>query len=233
MARSQFIDNLRQASRLLAKSRPSRVGAGDVEKRSQVLLSDSNLWLTPKAVADFDAADFADLPPAELGTLKGDVSSFLVVARTVSPDKPASAAQCAKARKAIESVMRAVRKPLLSEWLAAQRAMMQDAAAAAEGKGWYVERDEKVVTESLLGEYTAPRLTIRTNTKGVVLEPIAYFGSGRRGVVDLVQLPAYETKYLVTFQNGRWELVSPDGRLHARPFSASAFVNAIAHLPAS
>ena len=230
MARDRFLDNLRLASRLLARPRAGVVPSNATGARSATVTSDSALWLTPKAVADFDVADFADLPLTERVRLEGDVASFLSVANSVPPGTPATANQRTKARKSLEGVIRTVREALLAAWLGAQRAMMGDAAAAAEGEGWYVERDEKVVTESLLGQYKAPRLTIRTDTKGVVLEPIAFFGSGRRGVVDLILLPAYETKCLVTFQDGRWELISPNGRMHRRPFSASAFVNAITHL---
>ena len=223
MSRNRFVDNLRLASKLLARPRVEVIA-------SNKDCSDSDVWLTPKTVADFQVGDFADLPLTERLKLEGDVASFLTVARSIAPDTPASTQQRVKARRALEGIIRTVRQLLLADWLTAQQAMMRDATAAAESKGWYVERDEKVVSESLLGEYKAPRLTIRTDTKGVVLEPIAYFGSGRRGVVDLILLPAYETKCLVTFQNGQWELVSPDGRLHRRPFSASALVNTITHL---
>lgn len=230
MARNRFVDNLRLASKLLARPRVEEVPWNMSETRSETTKTNSDLWLTPKSVADFEVGDFADLPLSERVQLEGDVASFLTVAHSIATGTTISANQRTIARRSLERVIQTVRKLLLADWLTAQRTMLRDATAAAESKGWYVERDEKVVSESLLGEYKAPRLTIRTDTKGVVLEPIAYFGSGRRGVVDLVLLPAYETKCLVTFQDGRWELVSPDGRLHRRPFSASALVNAITHL---
>ena len=108
--------------------------------------------------------------------------------------------------------------------------MMKEARAAAEAKGWYVQMDEKEVLESLLGSYKAPRLRIRTQDREVVLDPVARFGSGCQGVVDLVVLPAYETAYLVAFKNGQWQIVSLRGTAHRRPFSQAALVNTITKL---
>jgi hypothetical protein len=119
----------------------------------------------------------------------------------------------------------------LPEWIEAQQEMVAEATAAAESQGWYVEKDEKLVRESLLGAYDAPRLRIRTRDSEVVLDPIARFGSGRQGVVDLVVLPTYETAYLVAFKDGNWRIVSPRGTLRSRPFSRTALVNTIAKLP--
>ncbi|MBI1902822.1 MAG: hypothetical protein HYS13_17125, partial [Planctomycetia bacterium] len=92
----------------------------------------------------------------------------------------------------MQRVIEFVGEPLRREWLDAQERMLAEATAAAESKGWYVERDQKKLTENLLGAYKAPRLRIRTQDNEVVLDPIACFGSGRQGVVDLVVLPTYE-----------------------------------------
>src|SRR5437870_6339177 len=113
--------------------------------------------------------------------------------------------------------MKIVRDRLLPEWLEAQEKMLEEATAAAKAKGWYVEKDEKQIEESLLGTYKAPRLLIRTWEKEVMLSPVARFGSERQGVVDLKVSPTYERAYSVTFKDGRWLIVSLRGKQHKRP----------------
>ena len=64
----------------------------------------------------------------------------------------------------------------------------------------------------------------------MVLDPIALFGSGRQGVVDLVVMPTYETAYFITLKNDQWQIVSPKGTLNSRPFTRETFVNTITRL---
>jgi hypothetical protein len=230
MAREEFIDSLRRASQALL---PPRVTSGQGAQRDAYLsskLDSADLWLTPKSVEGFDPADFRDWPQDDRDELAKEVAGFLAIAKQVPANKPATKIQSQRARKHLEAAIRVVRRRLLHEWLEAQKQMISEATAAARAKGWYVEEDEKEVRENLLGIYKAPRLRIRTPDKEVVLDPIAFFGSGRRGVVDLVVMPTYETKYLVMFQNGDWQIVSPRRTLHRRPFNQTTLVNTITHL---
>jgi hypothetical protein len=105
--------------------------------------------------------------------------------------------------------------------------MMDEATKAARAKGWYVEKEEKDVLESLLGAYKAPRLRIRTENKEVVLDPIACFGSGRQGVVDLAIMPRFETKCLIVFKDGRWHIVSLREPIQRKPFTQTTLVSTI------
>ena len=230
MSRERFIDNLRLASRLLASPKVVNGHASEDELPLHRMMRTANLWLTPKTVADFDPEAFAYWTKNEREALAKHIAAFLTVAETIPANSPASPAQSEKARKSLEAVIQTVRPRLLAEWIQAQESMIQDATTAAEAKGWYVERDQKEMKESLLGTYSAPRLRIRAKNKEVVLDPIALFGSGRRGVVDLVLMPTYETKYLVTFKDGNWQIVAPHGKMHTRPFSAATLVNTISQL---
>src|SRR5262249_18272068 len=162
------------------------------------ILDAADLWLAPRSVEGFDPADFADWPKEERDKLEREVAAFLAVARKVPANQPATKAQRKQARKHLEEIAKIVRRRLLGDWLAAQNKMIEQAIAAAQVKGWYVEKSEKEVQESLLGVYKAPRLRIRSLDKEVVLDPIARFGSGEQGIVDLVVLPTYETMYLIT-----------------------------------
>lgn len=231
MAREQFIDSLRLASRMLAPPIvSSEQGARtDAYLASSIHLAD--LWLTPKSVEGFNKDDFPDWPAEERRKLKNEVAAFLAIAGEVPANRPATRSQSHQARKHLERAIQIVRKKLLSEWLAAQQLMMHEAAAAAQAKGWHVQEDEKEILESLLGRYHAPRLRIRTQDSEVVLDPVARFGSGGKGVVDLVVMPTYETACLISFKNGEWQIDSLRGTARSMPFTQAKLVNTITNLP--
>jgi hypothetical protein len=224
MAREQFIESLRMASELLE---PLRVFDG----RSNVRTHEWDIWLKPDSVAGFYADDFTDLPPQERAKLAKAVQSFLSVADEVQANRSSSKTDARKAKKHLVEAIEIVRALLLSEWLAAQEHMISQATEAAKSKGWYVERDEKEISESLLGTYHAPRLQIRNKDREIILSPSCYFGSGQQGVVDLVVLPRFETAALITFRDGGWGIVWPFGSLRRKPFTPVSFVNTLAKLP--
>lgn len=228
MALDKFIDSLRLASRSLPPPRVSGQGEqlDDYLARS---VHHADLWLSRKSVEGFDSSDFNDWPGKDQKELAKEVAAFLEIAAAVSSDKPATKAQSTEARKHLERVLEIVRKHLVSDWIGAQREMIAEAVAGAIEQGWYVKEDEKEMKESLLGSYKAPRLIIKSENNEVVLDPIARFGSGRQGVVDLVVLPAFETAYLISFKEDRWAIVSPRTS-RSKPFSQATLVNTISNL---
>jgi hypothetical protein len=60
-----------------------------------------------------------------------------------------------------------------------------------------------------------------------MLIPVARFCAGRQGAVDLKISPTYERAYTVTFKDGRWPIVSLQGRQNKRPFNRETFGNTI------
>jgi len=230
MAQEQFIDSLRLASRMLILPAVSSEQGEQTDTYIASKLHAADFWLTPKSVEGFDPADFVDWPAKKQEELKKEIKAFLEIAEEIPANKPATKAQSNQASKHLKQVIQLVRDQLVQEWLEAQKQMMAEATEAAKAKGWYVEKDEKEVTESLLGTYKAPRLRIRTQNNEVVLDPVARFGSGRRGIVDLVVLPTYETIYLVAFKDGQWQIVSPRGTAHSRPFTQTTLVKTITNL---
>ncbi len=230
MSREEFIDNLRLASQMLAPP----VVHGDMGPEEDAVMSSAidsaDFWLTTKYVDGFDVADFQDWPEEDRRALAAAVENFRNIAQQVPAEKRATTTQSKQARKYLQQAIGLVRNHLLPEWIAAQRKMIDVATAAARARGWYVEEDEKEVLESLFGAYKAPRLRIKTRDNEVVLDPVARFGSGRQGVVDLIVMPTYETAYLVAFKHGDWQIVSPHGTQHRRPFSQVTLVNTITSL---
>ena len=233
MAREQFIDSLRLADGLLDPPAVKTDGSNGWrnDHRLSAALDSADLWLSRKAVEGFDPGDFEDWPQDVRQSLSREVTSFLEIAGEVPADKPATKSQSKQARKHLESVIGIVRDRLLSDWLAAQNNMLHEAIAAAEDKGWHVDKDEKEVRERLLGAYWAPRVRIRTPDREAVLDPIACFAAGRQGVVDLVVLPTYETMYYIAFKDGDWRIASSHGASSGRAFTREAFLRAISKLP--
>lgn len=231
MAREEFIDNLRLASRDLLPPTVESDQGPRFDSHLRSALHSADFWLTGKSVEGFDPADFEDWPRAEREELAREVAAFKAIAEKVPANKPAPKLLSKQAREHLERVIEIVRRRLLPEWLDAQETMLREATEAAKANRWYVERDEKEIVESLLGPYKAPRLRIRTQNREVVLDPIARFGSGRRGVVDLVVMPTYETTYLVAFSDGHWQIIPTRGGLHIRPFNRETLTRTIDRLP--
>jgi hypothetical protein len=223
MAREDFYDSLRLADQLLVPMKVTWPG-------SKTTYFQGDPWLTPLSVEGFNPADFADWPEKDRKRLQAEVDAFLTIARQVPPNAPASKALAKQAREHLEAVMTIVRDRLLPEWLEAQEQMLQEAEAAARAKGWYVERDEMQLEESLLRVYSAPSLLIRTWDRELRLMPVARFCAGRQGAVDVKVSPTYERAYTVTFKDGRWQIVSLQGRQNKRPFNRETFASTISRL---
>jgi len=231
MARDEFFDNLRHADQMLTaphvNSGLGRAIDTDYSKR----LHSADLWLTAKAVEGFDPADFRAWPREERERLVKEVAAFLEIASRVAPDKPATKSQSENARRHLKAAIEVVGRRLQQQWLSELKQMEHVAATAAKEKSWYVDSDEKEISESLLGTYKAPRIRIRTPDHEVVLVPGVRFGSGRQGLVDLMVLPSYERAYVVAFKSGEWQIVSLRGTQSKRPFNPQTLVNTITRLP--
>ena len=59
-------------------------------------LARSAIWLTPKSVKEFSAADFAELGPERQRDLEAAAQGFLQVAKHVPADQPATVEQYSK-----------------------------------------------------------------------------------------------------------------------------------------
>src|SRR5205823_5336662 len=68
-------------------------------------LARAAIWLTPKSVSDFNAADFSELGASRQQELLSAVQSFLAVAREVPSDRPATAEQYGNAAVAFGKIL--------------------------------------------------------------------------------------------------------------------------------
>src|SRR5438874_6482011 len=130
MAREEFIDSLRFASRLLSPPRASSSQSTQIDTHLGDHLNSADLWLTSRSVEGFDSADFLDWGKHEREELSKEVAAFLAIAKQVQPTKPATKIQGKQARKHLERIIEIVRHRLLPEWLAAQEEMIGEATAA-------------------------------------------------------------------------------------------------------
>ena len=110
-----------------------------------------------------------------------------------------------------------------AEWLAELDALMTDAEAWATAEGWATHREFKRITESKLGDYTAPSLSVRSPSGGTVyLDPVARHVTAADGLVDLCAWPTLRRLYLVR-QGRRWVLKTDSGIPWPQAWSPETF----------
>jgi hypothetical protein len=93
MARAEFLSNFRTARNLFLHSRDEGNG------------SPIAVWLTPRSVQGFDAADFPELGPDRQRDLQLAVDEFLQVAKQVPPTELPTRQQWETARGAFEKML--------------------------------------------------------------------------------------------------------------------------------
>jgi hypothetical protein len=107
MSKQDFLSNLRLAKSLFGHQRvtadSSTVNTEDLSKA----LSRAAIWLTPKSVEQFNAADFPELGEKQ-GELQEAVSTFRNIAKEVPPNKPATDEQLRDARVAFERILKII-----------------------------------------------------------------------------------------------------------------------------
>ena len=94
LAKRDFLANFRIARNLFVHSRPVDADRSIVNITAFAdTFARAAIWLTPKSVAGFNAADFPDLGPVRQAELQTAVQNFLAVATQVPADKPATKEQ--------------------------------------------------------------------------------------------------------------------------------------------
>jgi hypothetical protein len=105
MAKQDFLANLRIARRLFAHARVETDSPNPDPAALERQIARAAIWLTPKSVSGFNAADFPELGPDRQGELQAAVREFLEVAKEVPPDQPATPEQLGNARVAFAKVL--------------------------------------------------------------------------------------------------------------------------------
>jgi len=90
------------------------------------------------------------------------------------------------------------------EWIARVTALVNQISKWAVAEGWKVDRDEKSITEELLGTYKVPSVIVKLKEGEVMLNPIALHTAGGDGRVDLRAMPTLARVKLM-WGRGKWE----------------------------
>jgi hypothetical protein len=200
----EFILDVRRAARL--EQKPAVITDSRKFKPDAIaqVLQGAALWLTPKIVEEYDPGDFSSWPEPLQRDLQKAVDSFMGVAKTVPPDKPATPEQFTQGLAAFRQLTSALRSIVLSDWQNAAEKLLAEAERWGKEQGWQIRREMKQLEETLLGEYQLQQLLFFPGQYLYVLDPIARFVPGALGSFDLALQPSYYTTSLYRNFDGRW-----------------------------
>lgn len=101
MAKQEFLDHFRIARNLFVHPRAET----DTQQVDPAAAARAAIWLTPKSIKGFNAADFPELGPDRQSELQTAANDFLNVAKDVPPDRAATAEQYGNAAVAFTKMM--------------------------------------------------------------------------------------------------------------------------------
>jgi hypothetical protein len=106
LAKRDFLANFKIARNLFVHSQPVEVDRATVNTVAFAdALARAAIWLTPKSVAGFNAADFPELGLVRQAELQTAVQNFLAAATQVPADKPATKEQHGNASVAFARIL--------------------------------------------------------------------------------------------------------------------------------
>lgn len=141
-----FLNNFRIARNLFFH--PQRVETDSPTVDTAAIartLAKAAIWLTPKSVAGFNAADFAELGPERQAELQTAVQNFLAVASQVPANKPATNEQYENAKVAFERTL-AVLAPYLP--VPDEARQVEEALRSVLFPPWVVNWDYELASDS-------------------------------------------------------------------------------------
>jgi hypothetical protein len=200
----QFILEVRQAARSAEK--PTVITSSGLANPEIVskILHRSALWLTPKVVESYDAADFHTWPAELQESLTRSVENFRSITETIPPDKAANAEQFARGEEAFRTLVGSVRAVVLWEWTKVSEDLITNTESWAREFGWITRRVEKRLSETLLGSYTMSQMLMHAPPYLYALDPVARFVAGAAGAFDLSIQPSYYMTSLYRDYDGVW-----------------------------
>jgi hypothetical protein len=144
-SKRDFLSNFRVARNLFVHPRVEADKTSVPATAIQGALSRADIWLTPKSVAGFNAADIPELGLDRQRELQAAVQSFLAVAKQVPADRPATAEQFGNASVAFAKI-RQILEPYLS--LPDEARNIEKALRAVDFPAWVVNWDYEIGSDS-------------------------------------------------------------------------------------
>ncbi len=145
-SKRDFLVNLRVARNLFVH--PQRLDADGATVDTAAVpaaLARAAIWLTPKSVAGFNAADFPELGPARQAELQAAVQSFKAVADQVPSNKPATNEQYGNASVALARIVE-ILEPYLP--VPDEAKQVESALRDVEFPPWVVNWDYELASDS-------------------------------------------------------------------------------------
>lgn len=145
-SKRDFLLNLRVARNLFVHPQKVQADSDKIDTaKISAMLSRAAIWLTPKSVAGFNAADFPELGPDRQAELLSAVQSFKAVAEQVPSDKPATAEQFGNASVAFARIL-AILEPYLP--IPDEARQVEAALRDVEFPPWVVNWDYELASDS-------------------------------------------------------------------------------------
>jgi len=143
--RQDFLENVRIARNLFGHPQVQADSPNIDTKAFAQGLARAAIWLTPRSVAGFNAADFAELGAERQAQLTDAVQAFLSVATEVPPDKSATDEQYTEGAEAFRAILR-ILDPYLPLPDEAQK--VQEALRCVRFPPWVVNWDYELGSDS-------------------------------------------------------------------------------------
>jgi hypothetical protein len=119
----------------------------------------------------------------------------------------------------------------LEDWRELVESLMADITKWAQQQGWQVHRDEKLITEENLGEYSVPDLVIRLPEGRISVDVAGRNTIGADGRVDISAFPSLNRMLLVRVGD-KWKIKTDSHVSWPREWGKKAFIE-LARLLAS
>jgi hypothetical protein len=202
----EFLLDLRRASRNEQKPIEGVDSASRDTDAISRILHRATLWLNPKVVEKYNPGDFSELPADQRDELHNAVDGFLAVATRPRVEKPLTEDEFRQGLLAFRGVQAVARKFVLAEWADAAGRLIAETEAWSAELGWRTRRDEKKLTESLLGQYQLQQLQIYAGQHLYVLDPIGRFVPGALGAFDLSIQPSFYVTGVYRYFDKSWNV---------------------------
>jgi hypothetical protein len=145
-SKRDFLLNLRAARNLFVHTHNVKADSDSSDTEAiSATLTRAAIWLTPKSVAGFNAADFPEIGPERQAELLAAVQSFNAVADQVPPNEPATHEQYGNARVAFARIL-AILEPYLP--VPDEAKQVEAALRDVEFPSWVVNWDYELASDS-------------------------------------------------------------------------------------
>jgi len=201
---SDFILDVRRAARLVHKP----IVTTDSQLIDPTMISKAlqraATWLTPKILETYDPAAFKTWPGELQEELRDAVNEFRTVAANVPSDKPATTPLFQEGVRAFDRLQTAVQKVVRIEWENAANSLISKVESWAKEFGWFPRRETKMLSETLIGDYSLDRLYMYAEGNLFILDPLARFIPGGLGAFDLSIQPSFYITSIYRDTQGEW-----------------------------